>query len=44
MCRNSTEENWLRYVGMKKKAVSKAVSVKAEEALAELQKLPKWDA
>ena len=38
MCQNSTEENKWRYEGMKnkaKKAVSKAIRVKTEEALTE---------
>ena len=35
MCRNSTEENRRRYEGMKKKAVSKALREKAEEAVTE---------
>ena len=43
MCRNSTKENKWRYKGMKNKAmkaVSKAIRVKAEEALSELRNGP----
>ena len=37
MCRNSTEENYRRYEGNEKKAVSKAMREKAEEELSELK-------
>ena len=37
MCRNSTEENKMRHKSMKKKAVTKAMREKAEEAFTELQ-------
>ena len=36
ICRNSTKENKRKYKSMKKKAVSKAMREKAEEALTEL--------
>ena len=45
MCQNSTEENKMRQKSHKnkpKKAVSKAIREKAEEALTELQNCPYW--
>ena len=46
MCQDNTEENKRRCTSVKsraKKAVSKTMSEKAEAALTELRKLPKWD-
>ena len=46
MCQNNTEKNKRRYKSMKnkaKKAVSKALREKADEALTDITNLPKWD-